>query len=190
MNEILVNLNSASIDSAIARLERIKNASTNRSKAIIDQLLRIGISTAQANTGKYAGYIKFETRVEQTDGGFIGLLIASDASKIISTWRRGKEIIEAEVSPLLMAEFGSGHFADVKDIWSDLAGYVGQGTFTYPDQTRNHAFDDAGWKWCDLQGNWHKSMGESPLYPLYSSWVEMKNAIDAVVESAVNLYGW
>ena len=187
---ILVELNSASIDSAIARLERIKNASINRSKAIIDQLLRVGISTAQENTGKYAGYIKFETVVEQAGGGFIGMLIASDASKIISTWRRGREIISAEVSPLLMAEFGSGHFADVKDIWSDLAGYVGQGTFTYPDQIRNHAFDERGWKWCDLAGKWHETMGESPTYPMYSSWQEMKKALDSIIESAVNYYGW
>ena len=187
MSEITVHLNSESIQDAIAKLEQIKQNVSSRANMMISKLLEIGITTAQQNTGKYAGYIKFETMVEESQDGYVGLLIASDAEKIISRWRRGGEIIEAEVSPLLMAEFGSGQYAEVKDLWSELAGVVGQGTFTYPDQIRNHAFDPMGWGWYDLDGKWHWSKGEYPTYPMYESWQAMKDALETVITSVLNL---
>ena len=76
-NTITVELNSESINNAIAKLEQIKERWTNRSQAIIRELLRVGITTAQQNTGKYAGYIKFETVVQQENGGSIGLTIVA-----------------------------------------------------------------------------------------------------------------
>ena len=184
MNTITVELNSESIDDAIARLEQIKERLTNRSRGIIEELLRIGITVAQQNTGKYAGYIKFETAVEQSPNGFVGLLIGSITEPMISRWDRGGQIIEAEVNPLLMAEFGSGHHAEITEIWSDLVGFVGQGTFTYPDQIRNHAFDK-GWRWYDLDGKWHWSTGESPTQPMYKSWQAMRDALRSVLLEAV-----
>ena len=187
MSEITVHLNSESIQDAIAKLEQIKQNVSSRANIMINELLEIGITTAQQNTGKYAGYIKFETMVEESQDGYIGLLIASDAEKVISRWRRGNEIVEAEVSPLLMAEFGSGQYAEVKDLWSELAGVVGQGTFTYPDQIRNHAYDPKGWSWCDLEGRWHHSKGSPPISPMYKSWQAMKEAVETVMIDVLNL---
>ena len=187
MNELTVKLNSESINDAIAMLEQIKKRMTNRSQTIIEELLRIGITTAQENTGKYAGYIKFETAIEQSQNGFIGLLIGSATEPMISRWRRGGEIIEVEVNPLLMAEFGSGHYANVPEIWSDLVRFVGQGTFTYPEQIRNHAFDN-GWGWYDVDGNWHWSTGEIPTAPMYESWQKMRDSLLSVIANDA-LYG-
>lgn len=187
MKTITVNLNSESINDAIAMLEQIKKRITNRPRVIVEELLRIGITTAQENTGKYAGYIKFETVTKPSSDGFIGLLIGSATEPMISRWRRGGEVIEAEVNPLLMAEFGSGHYANVPEIWSDLVGFVGQGTFTYPDQIRNHAFDK-GWGWYDLENNWHWSTGESPTAPMYKSWEKMRESLLSVIANDA-LYG-
>jgi hypothetical protein len=180
MREIIVELNSESINKAIAKLEQISTDLGGSSATIIQKLLEIGISTAMENTGKYAGYIKFEPVIQQDENGYVGLLVASDNSKIISRYWRYGSLVEAEVSPLLMAEFGSGNYADVAEIWSDLVGQVGQGTF--PNQT--HAFQES-WRWYGLDKIWHESSGESPSYPMYSAWQEMKRAIEGVLLTAM-----
>ena len=80
-----------------------------------------------------------------------------------------------------MAEFGSGHLAEVL---FDIAG-VGQGTF--PGQT--HAFDDV-WHWKewrdDHTGEWHHSKGFRPTHPMYQAEMDM---IKEVVNIAKEVYG-
>ena len=183
MSEIVVELNSESIGNAIAKLEQIKNRMAFSPERVLMRLLEIGIKAAKESAGKYKDYISFYPTVGREGDGFVGLLIASDMSKIISRWKRGGDIVEAEVSPLLMAEFGSGWYANVAPIWSDLVGQVGQGTF--PGQT--HAFDPDGWEWEDENGIRHQSQGEMALQPMYNAWQEMASAIEGVTIEAMGI---
>ena len=181
MSEIVVNLNTESIKDAIAQLKEVKARTMRSSQLAIMRLLEIGIRAAKENTAKYKDYISFYPVVGKEGDGYVGMLVANDMSKIISPWKRGGEIVEAEVSPLLMAEFGSGWYANVAPIWSDLVGAVGQGTF--PNQT--HAFDPNGWQWEDENGVHYRSQGELALQPMYNAWQEMASAIENVVVSAM-----
>lgn len=144
----------------------------------IEEYLRLlteeGIRVARLNEGKFAGYMAYSVEVK----GRTATLIASDIQKIIAEYYKSKTSptpIIAEVSPLLMAEFGSGSHAI-----DGLDGAVGQGTF--PNQT--HAFDAGGWFWIDENpsdnihdfGNGrylHHSSGESPTQPMHNAIMQM-----------------
>ena len=89
------------------------------------------------------------------------IMLASENGKIISSWKTKDGIKTAEVSPLLMAEFGSGRGAENP---MKVEG-VGQGTF--PNQT--HAFDMEGWYWIDLEGNLNHSYGITAKMPMYKA---------------------
>lgn len=179
MRRVSVSLNSKSIEYAIELLELEKKRIRDRMNVLIKDLARIGIRTATVQSGKYSGYISFESEINDTENGYVGALIARDKEKIISRWYRGGELVEREVSPLLLAEFGSGWYADVKDEWGSLQGEVGQGTF--PGQI--HAYDPGGWYWKDEQGRLHHSIGELPEYPVYNAWKAMLDAVDRMAKS-------
>ena len=169
-----------SLTNAINVLETYKKALHDATKWIVESLLRYGIRMTEVTAGAYAGYILFETEVHDSEYGYVGALIAKDRSKFISRWmRKDGSIVSAEVSPLLMAEFGSGKFAQVE--WDSMVGLVGQGKFTYPDQIENHAFDSGGWRWMDTGGNWHHSYGSEPTMPMFKAWKEMMDNVDYVV---------
>ena len=101
-------------------------------------------------------------------------MIAADSKKIISQWFRGGQLVSAEVSSLLISEFGSGWLAKV--YFPAVDGEVGQGTFL--DQ--RHAFDPNGWSWTDENNVTHHSIGERPTHPMYSALMAMIYEINAI----------
>lgn len=165
-NHIRLSLTTpGSLQKVIKQLENYRdNELHTKTEMFISALLERGIKAASLSSGKYRNYISFEKKI-YSYGNFdtVGLLIAKDTQKIISKWMRGGEVVSAEVSPLLMAEFGSGWLAEVN--FPAVVGKVGQGTF--PGGT--HAFDVEGWYWTDLDGNKHHSYGERPTHPMYAA---------------------
>lgn len=173
MKHIRVNaLNSASIQKSIDYLNKYKDTLNDKCQTFVERLLERGIRTAQANSGEYGGMIKFEKKLNPSDYGCDGVLVATDGQKLIREWMRGGNVVSAEVSPLLMAEFGSGWLAKVLD---PVEG-VGQGTF--PDQT--HAFDPHGWWWETPDGEKHHSYGEAPTYPMHAASIAILIDADTV----------
>ena len=168
-----------SIDKLIRELEQYKNDLPKKCAEFVSRLLDIGVDTAQDNSGQYAGLIVFQKHVFTFSDGCDGLLVATDGSKIVRKWMRDGHEVSAEISPLLMAEFGSGWLAKVmqtKDYRSNTLN-VGQGTF--PGQT--HAFDKDGWWWKESpKGETFHSYGEAPTYPMYSAMVSMIFEVDKV----------
>lgn len=172
-----------SLDKAIQALMDYKREIEEKSHKLVENLLEIGIVAARANCGKYAGKILFAKEFESMNAG---VLIATDGEKIISEWWRGEELVSAEVSPLLMAEFGSGWFSEV--LFPEVNGLVGQGTF--PGQT--HAFDEGGWYWRttdeealangEFKTTLHHSMGENPTHPMHNALVAMLSEIDKIAK--------
>lgn len=176
---ITVQLNEESVQNAIDEIERYKESLVYKCTVLVSELQKIGIETAIEHSGEYGSYIIFEEQigVQQTANGAKCCISAKDAKKIIALWKYKGGIKSVEVSPLLMEEFGSGHYAQ-----SDprVPG-VGRGTF--PGQ--KHAFDPQGWWWVDENGEKHQSFGHFPSYPMHEAVLRMR---DRIVEVARRVF--
>lgn len=153
---------SGSIEKGIKELEAYKLWLRERMVVFKQKLIEHGIDTAESNCGEYKGMIVFKPKDVDED---VSWLIAFDGEKIVREWKYKGGTKTAVVSPLLMAEFGSGWLAKVL---SNIDG-VGQGTF--PGQ--KHAFDPHGWWWTTPDGERHHSIGEAPTFPMYAASMAM-----------------
>ena len=147
-------------------LDYKNNTLPNLLKQYITALAHEGISVGEQNVGGFSKYITFSIQTEVSKDGCKALMLASETGKIISTWKSYGEIKSAEVSPLLMAEFGSGWGAENP---MKVPG-VGQGTF--PGQT--HAFDKEGWYWLDENDNLNYSRGITAKMPMYKASIRIQ----------------
>lgn len=171
-------LSTKSINHLIGELKKYKGSLQRKSEELVSRLLDEGIEVAYRHVGRYAGYVEFTKEIEPHTKKVIGVLIGKDSQPFISRWVTKNGEKEAEVSGILMSEFGSGWLANV--MWN-VAG-VGQGTF--PGQT--HATDPNGWYWVDEAGNKHHSRGEAPQYPMYNADMAMLTQIDAIAREVFN----
>lgn len=130
------------------------------------QLCDAGILVATQNAGSYGKYITFYSDITSQGSGIKAVLIATNTGLLKSEWRTRDGVKSVDVSPLLMAEFGSGLKAD-----NPRAGEFGMGTGTFPGQT--HAGDPEGWWYMDLNGEWHHSYGVTPTMPMCKASQEM-----------------
>lgn len=138
-------------------------------KRYVTELAKEGISVAQQNVGGFGKYITFSIKTNPRKDGCTALLYAVDSEKIISQWKTKDGMKSAEVSPLLMAEFGSGWGAENP---ANVPG-VGQGTF--PSETaQQNAFKEEGWYWMDLDGTWKHSRGIEAKLPMYKASRKME----------------
>lgn len=173
MRRINISLTTlGSLQKAIDELNAYKQSLRDKAYIFIDRLLSIGIQTAESNSGEYQGWIFYYSNIIVAEYDCIGILIARDKGKIISEWYKGGQIVSAEVSPLLMAEFGSGWLAEVLYNVPN----VGQGTF--PGQT--HAFDEGGWSWTTPDGVLHHSEGIKPTHPMHAAELALINNVVSV----------
>lgn len=164
----------STIDKLIDDLEAYKESLRDRTKVFREELAKAGIKAAYASSGQYKGSITFETK----DGGEgVTILSGKDKNVILKEWYTDKKLTHKrsyEISPLLMAEFGSGWLAVVL---YDIAG-VGQGTM--PGQ--KHASDPKGWVWYDESGVKHRSIGEPPTFPMHNAIITMLTQADEVAK--------
>lgn len=167
------------IDRVIKELQAYKEELKVKCKAFVERMVDIGIDTAMSNSGEYAGMIVFRREVNEDEFGFNGLLIATDGQKIVRTWYASKKDAHKkrkprsyQVSPLLLAEFGSGWLAEVLD---NIQG-VGQGTMP---NNYGHAFDDH-WAWYDEHAEKQVSQGEAPTHPMHKAMIAMEFEIDRI----------
>lgn len=133
----------------------------NKCKELVIRLANEGITVGKQNVGGFGKYITFSMQTNPYEDGCKAIMLASENGKIISSWQTKDGIKTAEISPLLMAEFGSGWGAENP---MKIEG-VGQGTF--PNQT--HAFDREGWYWIDIEGNLNHSYGITAKMPMYKA---------------------
>jgi len=175
---VYVSLSDKSIQNAVEKLEEYRKDLNKKLENFVSILMNVGIVTGRANSGEYAGMIVFKKEIMPNETGVEGVLVATDGQKIIREWKYQGGIKQAEVSPLLMAEFGSGWLAKVLD---PVEG-VGQGTF--PGQT--HAFDTYGWWWTTPDGERHHSSGEAPTYPVHSALFAMIFEVERIAREVFN----
>ena len=173
-------------DLSIKGIEQLKkdllnyknNTLPNLLKQYVEALAQEGISIGKQNVGGFGKYITFSIQTEVSKDGCKALLLASENGKIISSWKSYGEIKTAEVSPLQMAEFGSGWGAENPMQIPD----VGQGTF--PEQT--HAFDKEGWYWIDEDDNLNYSKGITAKMPMYKASIRIQ---EIAIKKAKEIFG-
>ena len=156
----------------IEALEQYKVELENKSKEFIERLLDVGISIAESNKGPYGQYIIFTKEIKTGVNGYVGALIARDGQKVVKEWYVKDGVDGYEVSPILMAEFGSGWLSQVM---FNIQG-VGQGTMP---NAKGHANDPNGWWWEDSEGK-HHSYGEAPTMPMYHADIAMITQVDRI----------
>ena len=171
---------SGDIDKVIQYLEDYQKTIMDKANELVNRLLEVGIDTAYRNTGEYAGFITFNKVVKSTEDGCEGILIGTDGQRFIRQWKYKGGIKSVEISPLLMAEFGSGWLAHVMSTDDYRSNELGVGQGTFPGQT--HAFDKEGWFWETPDGKKHHSYGEKPTYPMYSAMLAMIYEVDKIAK--------
>lgn len=178
-------LSKKSIAKAMRQLEKYKKSLAKKCVKFNEELARKGILVAEQNVGNYGRYITFAIETDPNTYGATTLMVATNTGHITAQWlvpgEGGQyEVREADVSPLMMAEFGSG----VRRANNVRASEFGMGAGTFPDQT--HAFDPDGWWYMDLEGVWHHSYGVSPTMPMWMAAIEM---IDLIETTAKEVFG-
>lgn len=180
--KITMTLDVQSINKAIRQLNNYRdNTLPRKMREFVSALADVGIEVAAANMGEYDGYVEFRKELSEVIGSSKAIIIGSDLSSVLVRWLGDKG--GYEVSPIALAEFGSGWLADVK--FDSMVGIVGQGTMP---NAKGHAFDTYGWEWKDLDEphTYHRSIGYEPTHPLYNAWVQMEKDIQKV---ALKVFG-
>lgn len=144
---------------------------------LVRRLAEVGITVAE-----YTVYSTFRPYIEfkyETKGLCAGELVGSDITLIHRIWytKGGQVSGEADISPLLMSEYGAGPYA--------LDGHRG----TFPEQ--KHAMQNE-WFWYDQSGTKHSSEEDYTIVstqPMYKALVEMINKAKAVAKEVFKAYG-
>ena len=177
--KIKAKLTSSDLKRAADEVTAYANNLPNRVMTVLQRLADKGISAGKTIIGNFGKYVTFSKRTE----GLGVVIVAQETGVIVSEWLRHDERVEAEVSPLLMAEFGAGSHAV---IWEGTKANtdtlpdgtkIGRGTF--PDQT--HAFQNTWW-YMDVNQQWHQVSGVTPTRPLYHAVMEIIAQVDATAK--------
>lgn len=168
------SLSVSSLNALKKQLLDYKAELNRKCEIFVKRLADEGITVGKQNVGGFGKYITFSMQTEPRKDGCKAIILASENGKIINSWQTEDGIKTAEVSPLLMAEFGSGWGAENP---MNVPG-VGQGTF--PNQS--HAFDKEGWYWIDLDGNLNHSYGIEAKQPMYKATLKIKEKVITVAK--------
>ena len=182
---IKVDLTHDGLIEAQRAIMRYKDELRYKCELFLDRLAEYGIHeavfAASGDQDNYGNYLSFRKDISDTaDGVQCILVVTSDIIK--SEWKTGPgdgETKSADVSPLLMLEFGAGLLARNPD-----ANKFGMGTGTFPGQT--HAEDPRGWYYQTLDGRWHHSYGHEARMPVQKAADEM---IRQVRHAAKEVFG-
>ena len=185
---IKFDLSTKSINKARKQLEKYRRDFVKKCTLFVSKLADVGIETGTITTARdvgtpeeskgYGKYIVFRKDIRGIDANdkVIGIVYATNTGLIRSQWRTNNTasgIATADVSPILMAEFGAGTKAN-----NPKASQFGMGQGTFPGQT--HAFDAEGWWYQTLDYEWHHSYGVTPTMPVQKAADEMVREISRV----------
>ena len=167
-------LSKSSVENLKKGLLAYKNDLHRKCQQLVVELANKGIEVAEFESGNFGKYISFTKQIETNTSGCKAIMLATNTGIIKSEWRTQDGVKSADVSPLLMAEFGSGLKAQ------NPLGVPGVGTGTFPGQS--HATDPSGWWWMDLDGEWHHSAGMEPKAPMYKASIAMFEEVERIAK--------
>lgn len=102
-----------SVQDCIDWLKDYQKQLNQKTKLFVDRLADAGINVANLNPGYYAAHYVIDKKDESTGDEIVVIVYGQDTDKIVSTWYHNGEEVSAEISPILMAEFGAGWLAEV-----------------------------------------------------------------------------
>lgn len=174
---IKLNLSQASVRQAQKELLAYKKRLLRSRSVFVEKLAELGITVAEQHVSDgYKPYILFGVDVNSGTSDVRAVMYATNTGLIRSEWRTNNSaggIATADVSPILMAEFGAGLIAGNPD-----AKRFGMGTGTFPGQT--HAEDPEGWWYMDMDYEWHHSYGIKATMPMATAAEDMVENIARV----------
>lgn len=181
---VKVNLTSKSFKQASKSVQVFKKDFNARLQRLVTNLSLEGISVArivvETGNGDLASHIAFKKKVTSADGNIKSVIVAYDTSQITSRWItlvNGRETVKkAKISPILMAEFGSGPRAGAFETLSE-AKQFGLGRGTFPGQT--HAYEEY-WHWMDTDHRWHTSKGITPSMPVHKMSIFIQSEVSRI----------
>lgn len=188
MRKIRVSLNAMSFSVAANDIQEYSEEFEDKLERLVEELGKVGVRTANSCVGgtRYSPYLIFYTEIkEKNSDGVKGVLVAKKTSDLYEEWERSDGHIRVAVNPLTMSEYGSGSTAVEPTGKQEhfLKNLVGRGTFTYPEQTENHALSSDVWRFAtkiDENGKlsgWVSTKGFTPTRPLHK-------AIDQIISDA------
>ena len=172
--------NPKSIQKTINYLEGLKKKLPQQCKEFCEKLADVGIKAAIISSAgdKLGNYVVFAKELKSEDVNGCSMIMYGRNIRSIF----GEDVNAAEVSPILMMEYGSGQFATPWQLVDGLN--VGQGTF--PGQ--KHAFDPNGWWYKSTKDDeWHHSYGLRPSYPMQNAYDKMQTQVDKIARSVFRL---
>lgn len=169
-----VSLGTDEISNLVKEVENYRDSLNKRCVLFLQLLAEEGITVAERRKGNWTSLV-FTKTIRQTASGASGTMDGYGPIQIVQ-WQTLNGIRSEELSPILMAEFGSGQYAsDARNRANkSYAPIVGAGRGTFPNQT--HANEDS-WSWMDLNGEWHTSSGLRPTMPMYYAARKMRAQI-------------
>lgn len=174
------NLSTEGLNRLIRKLSAYKDELSILAEEIVERLAERGIKVAEYSVyGDWRSLIEFRYEPENLGEG---RLIGQDITLIHRVWYTSgdpkiRKQREADVSPLLMSEYGAG--------WYALDGHRG----TFPNQ--HNAFKSE-WSWFDASGNRHTSEEDYHMIatqPMYRALVEMMVNAEKIVQEVFREYG-
>ena len=185
MKRITFGLSVKEIKDAQKQLRQYKKDLQKKCRKLVAALADAGITVAQtkASGNEMGKYLLFRKDVSATTTGARAIIYATQTGLIRSEWRTGNNatgIVAADVSPLLMAEFGAGIAHD----HNPKASEFGMGAGTFPGQT--HAMNPSGWYYMDLDYEWHWSDGIEPTMPMYTAAMHLRSTIVQIAKGVFN----
>ena len=138
-----VNLDSKELYALADKLDKYAEDFEQKVSRFLVALADLAIEVSRVNEGDFAGYIVYSKRFETIDGEKSVKMMAKSGT-ITRAWygsATSQNLKEYAISPLLMAEFGSGFYAIESS--GEAAGLGGQGTLN----VYGHANDSNGWYW-------------------------------------------
>lgn len=168
--KITMNLSVSSIQNAIKEIKAYQNDLNRKCELLCQRLCQEGIQIAQSYIGSsgFGKYIHLGSEITPQQAGCKAIFYMEDTAMIKSDWQTLEGVRSAEVSPVLMLEFGSGLKAE------NPAGISGVGTGTFPGGKHGN---EPGWYYMDLDGVWHYSTGVSPKMPMYNAGKELREKV-------------
>lgn len=175
MKVLKMNLSVSSVQSCIKELKAYQNDLNRKCEELCFRLCAEGMPIARAYIGEsgFGRYIRLSSEITPEKAGCKAIIIMEDTTKIKSEWQTKEGVRSAEVSPMLMLEFGSGLKAE------NPANIPGVGTGTFPGGKHGN---EQGWYYMDLEGNWHHSTGVSPKMPMYHTAKELREKVVAIAK--------
>lgn len=180
MRKITFGLSAKEILRAKDEINNYKQKLIDGCDQFVNELADLGIKTAlmACENDELSKYIAF-TKEAVVGGEKTLLLVATNRNGLLKRFWFGlneygvRVVKSADISPLLMVEFGSGMYAE------NPYKFEGVGRGTFPGQT--HAFEDS-WSYQTLDGVWHESSGIKPSMPMYKAWEQMYSDIYLVAQ--------